>query len=72
MISRPPRPLIEVVAAIEDPHDARGRHHPLGAMLGLVCVATLRGDRSYSAIAEWGHNDGSEIMTQLGFRHAPP
>jgi len=56
MISRPPRPLLEIVAEIDDPRAARGRRHPLGAILGLVCVATLCGYRTYSAMAEWGHN----------------
>ena len=72
MISPPPRPLLEVVTEIEDPRAARGRRHSLTAILGLVCVATLCGYRTYSAMAEWGHNYGAEIMTQLGFRHAPP
>jgi len=54
MINQPPRLLVEVVAESEDARTARGRRPALGAILGLVCVAALRGCRTYSALGRVG------------------
>src|SRR2546428_12580617 len=67
-----PRPLIEVFSDIPDVRKSRGTRHPLSAMLALSCCALLCGSRSYSAIAEWGRNDGREIAQALGFTHTTP
>ncbi len=61
------RPLIDVVAEIPDPRQARGKRYPLTAVLTLACVAMLCGYRSYGAIAEWGHNYGTALVEALGF-----
>src|SRR5712691_9205444 len=61
------RPLIEVLAEIEDPRHARGRRHPFRAILGLAVVATLCGAKGYVAIAEWGRNYGGALAQALGF-----
>jgi predicted transposase YbfD/YdcC len=71
MIAQPP-PLIEVFAEIPDFRRCRGKRHPLPAMLSLACCAMLCGYRSYSAIAEWGHNYGTRIAQALGFTHNTP
>src|SRR5919204_1197361 len=68
----PPRPLIEVFSDVPDVRKARGKRHPLSAILALSCCAMLCGSRSYSAIAEWGRNYGSAIARALGFTHPPP
>ena len=67
-----PYPLIDVFADIPDCRKSRGKRHPLPAILALSCCAMLCGSRSYSAIADWGRNDGSRIARALGFRHKPP
>lgn len=65
--------MIEVLAEVPDPRKPRGKRHPLVAILALACAAMLAGYRSYSAIAEWGHNYGPEVMRALGFtREASP
>lgn len=61
------RPLVEVLAEIEDPRCARGKQHPITAILSLAVVATLGGAKGYTAIAEWGRNHGGSLALALGF-----
>jgi predicted transposase YbfD/YdcC len=63
-------PLVEHSAALVDPRGARGRRHPLGAMLALAVAATLCGCGSYTAMAEWGRTYGRAIGRALGFTRA--
>jgi len=67
-----PRPLIEVFSDIPDVRKSRGKRHPLSAILALSCCAMLCGSRSYSAIADWGRNYGSEITHALASRIIRP
>src|SRR5713101_684000 len=61
------RPLIEVLAELKDPRQARGQRHPFTAIVALAVVATLCGAKGYTAIAEWGRNYGSALALALGF-----
>ena len=67
-----PHPLIEVFSDIADFRKSRGKRHPLSALLALSCCAMLCGYRSYSAIAAWGRNYGTDIAQALGFTHNTP
>lgn len=59
--------LIEALAMIEDPRKARGKRHPLSAILALAVAATLCGAQGYEAIAAWGRNHGGKMAHALGF-----
>jgi predicted transposase YbfD/YdcC len=65
-------PLVDVLVQIPDPRKARGKRHPLQAMLTLSCVALLCGYQSLLAISEWSHDYGLTYLPRLGFtRHRP-
>jgi hypothetical protein len=66
-MTRTCRPLIEVLAEVEDPRKPRGQRHPFSAILALAVVATLCGAQGYTAIAEWGRNYGGALARALGF-----
>ena len=45
--------LLQALATVPDPRDARGRRHGLQSVLLLGVGAVLAGARSYAAIAQW-------------------
>jgi hypothetical protein len=64
--AEPPH-LLTYLAAVPDPRAARGRRHPLVAILAMAAAAVLTGARSFAAIAEWA----ADTPSQSGPRSAP-
>lgn len=59
--------LMELLEGLRDPRAARGKRHPLSALLALAVVATLAGMTSYEAIVQYGKERGWEFLKLLGF-----
>jgi predicted transposase YbfD/YdcC len=59
--------LRDYLAQVPDPRQARGKRHPLAAILLLVVVATLAGRTHRLGIQEWGREAEEEIRRALGF-----
>jgi hypothetical protein len=59
--------LIELLEGLPDPRHARGKRHPLPALLALAVVAMLAGMTSYEAIVDYGRGRGGEFLQLLGF-----
>ena len=70
MTQTPSGYLIEILAQVPDPRKAKGKRHPLRAILALAVLAIMCGYRSYSAIAEWGCTYSPTWVKALGFTHA--
>jgi DDE family transposase len=59
--------LMEILEGVHDPRGAKGKRHPLSALLALAVVAMLAGMTSYEAIAQYGRERGGEFLHLLGF-----
>jgi hypothetical protein len=64
--------LLAYLAAVPDPRAARGRRHPLVAILAMAAAAVLTGARSFAAIAEWATDTPQPIRAALGARRDAP
>ena len=64
-------PLLEALAKVGDFRKARGKRHPLAAILALACAAALCGASSLTAMSQWGRHHGQELLARLGFTHFP-
>ncbi len=62
--------LIDILAEVTDPRNAKGKRHPLCAILALSVIAIMCGYRSYSAIAQWGRTYSPALIQALGFTRA--
>jgi hypothetical protein len=61
--------LLAAFAQIPDPRVAKGRRHPLPAILALATAAMLCGARSLYAIWQWGRLQDPAVVAALGFTH---
>lgn len=59
--------MLRHLAVVPDHRDARGKRHPLAAILALSVAAMLSGARSLYAIAQWGRLLEPEVVRSLGF-----
>jgi hypothetical protein len=59
--------LMELLQRVHDPRGARGKRHPLPALLALAVVGLLSGMTSYEAIVDFGKARGGEFLQLLGF-----
>lgn len=66
-VGDPPR-LLDYLRQVPDPRHARGKRHPLAAILLLVVAATLAGRTHQLGIHEWGREAEEPIRYALGFR----
>src|SRR5215470_4693266 len=60
--------LVQLFAQIPDHRNPSGRRYSLASILSLAVAAMICGYKSYSAIAEWGHNYGKQFALALGFK----
>jgi len=61
------RGLLEAFGRVPDPRGAKGRRHPLPAILALATAAMLSGARSLYAMAQWGRLQDPAVIKALGF-----
>jgi DDE_Tnp_1-associated len=61
------RSLVEAWQQVPDPRKARGKRHPLGAILTQAVAAMLSGARSVDAIAQWGRAQAPGVVRTLGY-----
>jgi hypothetical protein len=59
--------LMELLEGLDDPRAARGKRHPLPALMALAVVGMLAGMTSYEAIVQYGKERGGEFLKLLGF-----
>jgi hypothetical protein len=63
--------LLEALAGVPDPRQARGKRYAAATLLTLAVWAMLGGARSLYAIAQWGRDhNAAEVRAALGIRHA--
>lgn len=59
--------LLKALEKVPDPRSARGKRHPLPAILALSVSAMLCGAKSIYAISQWGRLQSDETVNSLGF-----
>jgi hypothetical protein len=75
-LSPPETPLQEPIPSlwdylqkVVDFRKNQGKRYQLASILALGIMATMCGYKSYSAMAEWGKNYGTELAKKLGMKN---
>ncbi len=71
MTARKADPLLTALANVPDSRKSQGKRHPLSAVLALAVAAVASGAASLTAISQWGREQSSELLGDLGFTHWP-
>jgi predicted transposase YbfD/YdcC len=58
--------LLDMLASVTDPRNARGRQYLIGFVLAVTVVAVLAGARNYSEIARRAHDISQGMLMRLG------
>jgi predicted transposase YbfD/YdcC len=64
--------FLDVLAAVPDPRDPRGRRYLLGVLLAIAVLATAAGMRGYAGFATWARTAPDDVLEQLGIRYRRP
>jgi hypothetical protein len=64
--------LKESLEKLEDPRNASGRRHSLGATISLILASLLAGQKSLQRIAAWGAKLPKKGKESLGFSKKTP
>jgi predicted transposase YbfD/YdcC len=58
--------LLDVLRAVPDPRDRRGRRYQLWSLLAVAILATAAGMRSFAGIATWIRTAPEQVLAELG------
>ena len=64
--------FLDVLAAVPDPRNTRGRRYSLVALLAIAILATAAGMRSYAGFATWSATAPEQVLARLGIRFRRP
>ena len=57
--------IVQLMTQIPDPRHRRGRRHRLSVVLVLAVAAVTAGARSLTAIGEWAHDVGADLLDRV-------
>jgi urease gamma subunit len=63
--------LLAALTALADPRKKRGVRHSVAVILTMVAAATLAGNRSFRAVADWVADLPQDALARLGARQRP-
>jgi predicted transposase YbfD/YdcC len=58
--------LLDLLAAVKDPRDRRGRRHGLAALVAVALYAVIAGARGFTAVGQWAAECSRPTLSALG------